>query len=71
MTKPNREDAIDPVIFGSRCLEQRRDAEIVRRGIDHFALLDPLDDIGWTVAYPPIGHADQGIVACLEDQPDV
>jgi hypothetical protein len=48
MTNPNREDAIDPIIFCCRCLEQRRDAEIMRRGIYHFALLDPLDDISWT-----------------------
>src|SRR5258705_9259885 len=67
----NRDDAIDPVIFGSGGLEQRIDAEVIARRINRVASFHSIHDVGGAVARALIRHADEGVVLCLKHQTDI
>src|SRR5258708_11689227 len=71
MADTGRDNAIDPIVLRGRRLERWSDAEIIARRIDCFAFFDSCDDIGRAVAQALVGHAYQGIVLCLEDEPDI
>ena len=68
---PDRDDAIDPVVLRGGSLKYGSYPEIVAHRIDDLAFLDSRDEFGRTVADTLVCHADQRIVVCLEDKPNI
>jgi len=66
-----RDDAIHPIVFRGTGLEYRVHSEVVACRVDGLALVQFLDDIGWTSAQALICHDNQGPVCGLEHQPHI
>src|ERR1700722_8757364 len=67
----DRQNAIEPVVFRSRGLEERRNAKVIARRIDRLAAVYPRQGVGRPMPNPLIRHADQRFVVGLEDQADI
>ena len=43
----------------------------MRCGIDDFALLNALDDVGRTMSHPVVRHGNERVIVCLQNQTDI
>jgi hypothetical protein len=69
MADADGDNAIDPIVFRRRGLEQRIDPKIIARRIYHLAFVDSRHNIGRTMTHTAVRHAYQSVVHRPEDKP--
>jgi hypothetical protein len=69
LTDAEAHDAIQPVVVRRSRFKETRGPEIMRCGIDDFALLDAFDNMGRAMSHPAVRHGNERIHR-LSSKPD-